>query len=113
LADPKVLAVARGTLDEDMTAETPTGHSDVRVVVISAVQAVAVRTLRTYLQSFLGFLGATVIGAIPTDPLDPQTALQRIVLAAGLALFPAFVSLVQNLLEILARLDVTQPELRG
>ncbi len=26
MADPKVLAVARGTLDTDMTAETPMGH---------------------------------------------------------------------------------------
>ncbi len=113
MADPKVLAVARGTLNTDMTAETPTGHSDVRVVVVSAVRVVAIRTVRTYLQSLLGFLGATAIGAIPSDPLDPQNAGQRILLAAGLALFPAFVSLVQNILELLAKLDVTQPELRG
>lgn len=113
MPNPKVLAVARGTLDEDMTAETPTGHTDVKIVVVSAVQAVAIRTLRTYLQSLLGFLGAAAIGVLPTDPTDPLSAWSKIVLAAGLALFPAAISLLQNLLEILTKLDVTQPELRG
>jgi hypothetical protein len=69
--------------------------------------------VRTYLQSLVGFLGATAMGVIPTDPTDPQTAWHKIVLAAGLALYPAFISLAQNALEILGKLDVSNPELRG
>jgi hypothetical protein len=94
VSDPKVLAVARGTLEGEIPAQTPSGTPNVRLVVVSAARVVAIR-------------------AIPADSLDPQTAWQRIGLAAGLALFPAFVSVCQNILELLARLDVTQPELRG
>jgi hypothetical protein len=113
MADPKVLAVARGTLDEDVTATTPRGTSDVRVVVLPAVRVVAIRAVRTFLQAWLGFLGASVVGVIPTDPLAPPEAWQRIAIAAGLALWPAAISGIQNTLEIVSRLDVTQPELRG
>lgn len=113
MRDPKVLAVARGTLTADVTAATPRGTTDVRVVVVSAARVVAIRTARTYLQSLLGFLGAAVVGAIPTDPLDPPDAWAKLATAAGLALFPAVISCLQNILELLGRLDVTQPELRG
>lgn len=111
MPDPKVLAVARGTLDADVTAETPPGNPDVRVVVVSAVQMILVRVARTYLQSLLGFLGAAAVGAL--DTLAPMDAWGKIVTAAGLALFPAFVSLVQNVLEWLTKLDTRAPELRG
>lgn len=104
MAKLKVLAVSR---------DTPHGTADVRVVVLSAARIVTIRVVRTYLQSLLGFLGATAIGAIPTNPLAPQDAWQRIALAAGLALFPAFVAAIQNVLELLGQLDARNPELRG
>jgi hypothetical protein len=113
MSDPKILAVARGTLDRDLTAATPVGHSDVRVIVVSAARVVLVRTVRTYLQSLLGFLGATVVGVIPGDPLAPPDAWAKLATAAGLALFPAVIAAIQNVLELLAKLDTCNPELRG
>jgi hypothetical protein len=113
MPNPKILAVARGTLDTDVTATTPRGTSDVRVIVVSAARVVLVRTVRTYLQSLLGFLGATVVGAIPSDPLAPPDAWAKLATAAGLALFPAVCAAIQNVLELLARLDTSNPELRG
>jgi len=113
MADPKILAVARGTLDEDVTAETPKGHSDVKIVVVSAARVVLTRVVRTYIQCLLGFLGASAVGLLPTDPLDPPSAWMKIGTAAGLALYPAAISALQNILELLGRVDVNQPELRG
>lgn len=111
--EPRVLVTETATLDRNVTAETPPGMPDVRLVVVPAILQVLVRGLRTYLQSFLGFLGATAIGAVPTDPVDPPALWQKIVLAAGLALAPTLVSVVQNLIELTARLDAQHPELRG
>lgn len=111
--DPKVLTVARDGFEGEIPAATPPGNPDVRLVVVSAARVVLVRTCRTYLQSLLGFLGAATIGVLPTDPTDPLSAWNKIVLAAGLALFPAFVAAAQNILELLAKLDVAGPEWRG
>jgi hypothetical protein len=113
VALPKTVAVARGNLQSDVTAKTPAGLPDVRVVVLPALYAVLVRAIRTYLQSFLGFLGAGALGVIPSDPLDPRSAWAQITLAAGLALFPAFVALIQNIAELFAQLDSKAPEWRA
>lgn len=113
MATPKVLAVARSHTEETIAAQVPDGQSELCVVVVSAARVVVTRGLRTYLQALLGFLGATAIGVIPTDPVAPPEAWQRLVFAAGLALWPAVISVLQNVLELLGRVDVTRPELRG
>lgn len=113
MADPKILAVARGNAEGSIPAQVPAGQSGICVVVVSAARVVLVRTVRTYLQSLLGFLGAATLGVLPTDPTDPLSAWHKIVLAAGLALFPAFIAAAQNVLELLAKLDVKEPQLRG
>jgi hypothetical protein len=116
MPDPKVLMTDRGTLDHDVTATTPGDSPNIRVVVVQPIVRVLVRVARTYLQSLLAFLGLAAIGGLPgpgVDPTDPQTLLTKLALAAGYALAPAVVSLIQNVLEVSASWDTTQPELRG
>lgn len=114
---PRAVVVARGdAVEGDVTARTPSGMPDAVLVVMAPTKIVIIRVLRTYFQSLLGFLGATAIGVLPPvlgDPVDPNTAWSKIVTAAGLALFPAFISLIQNILELLAKADEKLPELRA
>lgn len=62
---------------------------------------VGVRVARTYLQGVLGFLGASSLGGVvPGSPVPvPIDAGHALALAFYAALFPALVSLIQNLLE--------------
>lgn len=110
----KVLVTERGSLTRNVEATTPPGLPDLCVVVISPLKRVLIRTLRTYLQALLGFLGLVAVMPLPgTDPTDPLTLWNKLVLAAGFALAPAVVALLQNVLEMISGLDESQPELRG
>lgn len=68
---------------------------------------VLVRVARTYLQSFVGFLGASALGSVaPGGPVPPpETALMALSMAAYAALFPAGVALIMNALEELNKID--------
>lgn len=112
MADPKVLAVARGTLTADATVRRRAGD-DLRIVVVPAVGVVLVRVVRTYLQTLIGLLTALGLGVLPVGPVDQLAVWQQVLVTAGLALFPAFMSLLQNTWELLGKWDVTKPELRG
>ena len=91
-------------------------HPRVRPVLLGGLQVVAIRGFRTWLQGFLAFLGASFIPtAVPPDAtgmvLAPYAG--HILVAAQLALLPALVSVCQNALELTAKVDLTNPELRG
>jgi hypothetical protein len=115
--DPKVLAVARDGFEGEIRAETPPGNPDVRLVVVSAVRVVFIRVARTYIQALIGLLtafGLSAVGLLPTaEPIDQLALWQKVLTAAGLALFPAFWSFLQNTGELLAKVDVKGPEWRG
>lgn len=79
-------------------------------------QMVLVRTTRTYLQALVSFLGAAFLvpGVLPAATglvLMPYG--DRFLVAAQLAALPAVIAAVQNLLEVLAKLDTSAPQLRG
>ena len=79
---------------------------------IQPFQLVAVRVLRTYLQSMLGLLTAGLAGG--AAGMIPFTDFQDLFIkSASLAIAPTVVSAIQNILEILAKWDSTKPELRG
>jgi hypothetical protein len=87
---------------------------DVIVVAMPAWQIVGVRTLRVYLQSFVGFLTAMGTGfaeAVMGVQLGPFA--QQFVIAASMAVAPATISLLQNTIELLTKLDATNPTLRA
>lgn len=78
---------------------------------------IAVRAGRTFLQVFLALIGgAQIVPAAIPDSMAGFVLLpfaQQAAVAAQLALLAAVVATLQNLAEILSRLDVGAPELRG
>lgn len=110
------IVTERGAMDRTVTATTPEGMPNVKIVVMTAAARVFVRVARTYFQSVLGLLGAAAVaGAVPvlSDVVTPSDTGEKIVFALVGALFPAFVSLLQNVLELLAKADESIPELRA
>ena len=116
----EVLVTASPTAPPDGTIlQTPPGDDDVRVVVRSRLRQALIRTVRTYLQALVGFLVAGGVGA--ADPIDlaqavgvqmPTNAFFGLLIsAAGLAVAPAVVSFIQNMIELLTALD--KPQIRA
>ncbi len=95
--------------------KTPAGVPDLQAVTRSWYAQVGVRVLRTYLQSLLGFVlavGSGAAGGVGIHiPVGDFTDL--LVKAAGLAVAPAAVSMIQNAIEILTKLDMTNPQARA
>ena len=78
-------------------------------VFLQPVQIILIRAARTYLQSLLGMLTAMV-----GTQLIPYSSFADLFLkAAGLAVAPMAFSLLQNILELLAQLDKTNPAMRA
>lgn len=69
---------------------------------------IAIRVARTYIQGLIGFLVAGLVG----DPTARDFSLVFLH-AASLALAPAVMSLLMNAVEVLSKLDQTQPQLRA
>lgn len=100
------MSEATHTVVTDRPDET---ESPVIPVFLQPVQIILIRAARTYLQSLLGMLTAMVgTQIIPyTDFTD------LFVKAASLAVAPMAFSLLQNTLELLAKLDKNSPTLRA
>lgn len=83
------------------------------ILTMSGWKMVLVRCARVYLQSLLGFLMAdsTGLAAAVGIPLDKFGG--ALWVAATLAVAPATISLVQNIIEILTNIDVNSPALRA
>jgi hypothetical protein len=118
----KVLVTAGPEAPRDGSIiETPHGKRDLQVKVMSKIAQILIRTLRTYLQSFVGFLvagGTGAIGAV-TDAvgveinIPARDFLDLCVIAASMSLAPAVISFLQNTVELLADLEKGKPELRA
>lgn len=86
----------------------------VEVITMPWWQIIGVRFLRVYLQSLVGFLTANTTGlteavtGIPMEQFGNQLGL-----AAQLALAPAVLTLIQNGIELLAKLDQRAPQMRA
>ena len=87
---------------------------NVEVVPVSIIKQVIIRTLRTYFQSLLGFILASAVGVTgQVLNIAPGNFGGLLWASAGLALAPATISLIQNLVEILTKLDTTNPTWRA
>ena len=72
---------------------------------------ILVRVVRVYLMTLLGLLGVGATGQLPATAA-PDFA--HVLLAAALtAIGPAVVSAIWNATELLAQLDIRQPQLRA
>lgn len=111
-----VVVTERADLPADTIAATTAGLPDIVVKVQPAFMRVLVRTVRTYLQSVLGLLGVGLAApSIPglSDVILPSKAAELFLFAFAASLFPAAISLLQNLLEIVTKLDSAYPEWRS
>ena len=104
---------------ERATMATDREIASVTVVTMPAWQIALVRCCRVYLQALLGFLTATgtgLAGAVATavgTPIPAMDFWHMLVFSASLAVAPATVSLIQNVIELLAKIDATNPGLRA
>ena len=98
-------------------ADTLTDHhlAAVVIVVMAPLKIIAVRALRVYLQTLIGLLGAFGIG-VASEVGVTMTAgnfWHTLVACGSLALAPAIMSILQNTLELLAKVDATLPQVRA
>jgi hypothetical protein len=107
-------------------AVTPDGIPDVKVIALPSWRIVLVRMLRVYGQAFLGFLTALMSGilapAVASTSGATTAEVQAILphefwgivsLAAQMAVAPSFITLAQNAVELLTRLDESRPQWRA
>ena len=105
-----MIVTARGNLQDNVTAYTPTGMPDIAIRPIGILQRLAVKAALTYVESLLGVLGYGVLNsAVPNLPLgDFSNSLYG---AALLAVAPTIINLLRNLSVILSKLDSQHPQL--
>lgn len=118
LAPVPVLTTERaGSAPDGTVIETPSGQPDLVVTVMTPLAQVAVRGLRTYVQGIVGFLGMLTVGRPVAESLGvvlpPGDFFQILQTAAGLAVAPTVISLLQNTAELLGRLDNLLPKARA
>lgn len=80
-----------------------------RAVPMTPLAIVGVRIARTFIQSFLGILTAMMT----TDLIPHKDFLDLCIKAASLALAPTIISLLQNALELLSEIDISNPRWRA
>jgi hypothetical protein len=96
--------------------QTDARVSSIDPEVVSAAELVLVRAVRTYLQALVGFLVVGfAAGLIPfvDNPIAATDFVHKLGGAASLAVAPAVISILQNAIELLGKLDVHNPRLRG
>lgn len=98
-------------IDHDVVARTPGTVADIRVQTMSASYRLFVRCARVYVQSMLGFVTAGGLGL--NIGLEAHEAGHLLTRSATLALAPVAFTFLQNLLELLTRLDETAPRWRA
>lgn len=106
--------------DHKSTLRTPSGELNVEVVTQSWWAQVLIRVVRTYLQTVVGLLlgaGFGVAAAHAAEVVVPDMPAKGFIVlllaAMSAAIGPAVVCLIHNAIEILTKLDVTNPELRA
>jgi hypothetical protein len=113
----KVVTTSRpNEISRDTVVTTPMDMPNVKIVAMNAALRVLVRVFRTYFQSVLGLLTLAAIAPVTpvlSDVLPPAQLGEVIVFALLGGLGPAFYSLIQNVAELLAKVDESLPELRG
>lgn len=106
---------------------TPPGTADIEVVPMRWWTQVLIRTLRSYVQNVLGYLLAAGVGvgaahaaiavfAATTGievPPETRTFIEVLIAALFSGIGPAVISLIQNALEILVKLDSAFPQFRA
>lgn len=128
MADEQIATIVTRRDDavpHSVVAQTPGPAPDVRMIALPSWRIAVVRMLRVYGQSFLGFLTVLMSGmlapAVAATSSASTAEVQAILphefwgivsLAAQMAVAPSFMTLVQNAVELLSRLDEKSPQWR-
>ena len=74
-----------------------------------------IRCARVYLQALVGFMIASGTGAAAAIGVTMPVGsfVQLLVVSASMAVAPAAISLIQNVIELLAKIDETVPTIRA
>lgn len=117
MADTEVIKTVVVKREDAMTrsvaVSTPGEMPNIVVRALSPLRIIAVRASRVYVQGIVGFLGGQAIGVLPEALSAPGGFWHKLSLASQLAIAPAALCLLQNIGELLARLDEKAPEWRG
>jgi len=97
----------------ERAGEPPPTHAE--IIVLTWWQQALIRGTRVYLQSLVGFLLAAGTGAAAAVGVNlPVGDFGKLLLsAASMAVAPAVISLLQNSIEILSKLDSSNPQVRA
>ncbi len=112
----KVLVTDRPEAPKDGDKiKTPAGVPDLQAVTMTWYGQVGVRAARTFLQSLLGFVVAIGSGAAAGAGIHipAQDFLTLLISSASLAVAPTIISVLQNSIELLSKLDANTPSLRA
>lgn len=109
---PTTVAISDRAYPIGQSLNTPYGQPDVLVTVITPVAAILIRVGKTYVQSLIGFLAASGLGAAPSV-LPSGDFLHLLAKCAGLAVAPAVMSLLMNVSILLTALGDHYPTLKS
>ena len=101
---PTVVTVSASSLSAGRRSNDAPARYVVRV--LQPLTIVLVRALRTFLQTLLGTLTAGMMGVMPA-----QDFLHLLRVCASISVASGVVSLLQNTIELLGRLDQSHPTL--
>lgn len=118
MTEPKQLTavvIAKSDALNDQVALTPGTLPDLAITVLTPLRSLVVRTVRAYLQFLSGMLTLAGLGAVGALPkvLIPSDFWQAVITCAYAALCPTFLCFLQNAIELAAKWDETNPNLRG
>ena len=107
--ETKTVITARADVKSDAQ------QASIKLVTMPAWKIALVRCCRVYLQSLVGFLLATGtgIGEAAGLTMPAQDFYHILATSASLAVAPAAISLIQNIVELLAKIDATNPTFRA
>lgn len=97
-----------GPSKEALIATTKADEPNVKIIALPWWQMIGIRVLRVYLFGVVGFLGTGFAGLTGSGDVK-----DKLLSALTLAAAPAIMSLLQNTLEILTKLDITNPTIRA
>lgn len=120
VVEPVVLTTIRrgadgaedGLSDPTVHARTIGSYPDVIIRTVTPVVAILIRSLRVFLQVMLGLLSAKMVG-LSGDTLPAGDFLHLLGDCAGLSLGAAIVCALQNVAELLSKLDQKIPTLNA
>lgn len=114
---PVLITERETSPSNDTVVRTPSGLPDVLIKTMTPIAQVLVRAARTFLQSLVGFLFVVVAARPLAENLGVMIPapdfLDALKIAAGFAVAPTVISFLQNLIELLARVDESFPKARA